>query len=210
MGAGEIEHSYPHCWRCHNPLIFRATEQWFVNLEHNRLRQRALEEIKKVQWVPPWGQERIHGMIETRPDWCISRQRVWGVPITIFYCESCGEKFTDVTVLRQAVQWFKREDADAWYRHAAEDLLPQGTRCANCGETRFRKETDILDVWFDSGSSNLAVLGRGAENRWPADVYLEGSDQYRGWFHSSLLVAPGGEGGVALPRSGDARLGVGR
>ncbi len=189
VGAEEIEHSYPHCWRCHNPLIFRATEQWFINLEHNRLRQRALEEIKKVQWVPSWGQDRIHGMIETRPDWCISRQRVWGVPITIFYCEGCGEKFTDVTVLRQVVQWFKREGADAWYRHAAEDLLPQGTRCANCSETRFRKETDILDVWFDSGSSNLAVLGRGAENRWPADVYLEGSDQYRGWFHSSLLVA---------------------
>ncbi|MFQ5816902.1 MAG: isoleucine--tRNA ligase [Terriglobia bacterium] len=195
--AGTIEHSYPHCWRCHNPLLFRATEQWFISLAHNQLRQRALEAIRKVNWIPPWGEERIAAMIATRPDWCISRQRVWGVPIPVFYCEACGEKFTQVSVLRQAVAWFKREGADAWYRHAAEDLLPQGTRCEHCGQTRFRKETDILDVWFDSGSSHLAVLGRpetsGRDSGlpWPADAYLEGPDQYRGWFHSSLLVALG-------------------
>ncbi|MDA2913454.1 isoleucine--tRNA ligase [Acidobacteriia bacterium AH_259_A11_L15] len=189
--AGTIEHSYPHCWRCHQPLIFRATQQWFISLEHRGLRRRALEEIQKVQWVPEWGGERIRAMIEARPDWCISRQRLWGVPIPVFYCQSCGEKFTDVPTLRTAVKWFQREGADAWYRHAAEELLPHGTRCENCGHTGFRKETDILDVWFDSGSSHLAVLGRGPENPWPADVYLEGNDQYRGWFHSSLLVALG-------------------
>jgi len=189
--AGSIEHSYPHCWRCHQPLLFRATEQWFISLDHKQLRQRALEEIRKVKWYPPWGEERIAAMIETRPDWCISRQRVWGVPIPIFYCESCGEKFTEVPVLRQVVQWFKREGADAWYAHDAQDLLPVGTPCAHCGGTRFRKESDILDVWFDSGSSHLAVLGGSPDLPWPADAYLEGNDQYRGWFHSSLLVALG-------------------
>ena len=194
VSEGQIEHSYPHCWRCHNPLIFRATEQWFISLEHKRLRQEALEAVRQVEWIPPWGEERISAMIETRPDWCISRQRVWGVPIPIFYCDVCGEKFTDVPMLRTAVQWFKREGADAWYRHAPEDLLPQGTRCQNCGESRFRRETDILDVWFDSGASHLAVLGYRKELPWPADVYLEGNDQYRGWFHSSLLVALGVKG----------------
>ncbi|MFQ5662952.1 MAG: isoleucine--tRNA ligase [Terriglobia bacterium] len=194
LALGQIEHSYPHCWRCHNPLIFRATEQWFISLDHHRLRQRALDAVRQVAWIPPWGEERISVMIETRPDWCISRQRVWGVPIPVFYCEACGEKFTHVPTLRTVVQWFKREGADAWYRHDAQDLLPQGTRCDNCGQTGFRKETDILDVWFDSGSSHLAVLGRAPELPWPADLYLEGSDQYRGWFHSSLLVALGVKG----------------
>ncbi|MFQ5696042.1 MAG: class I tRNA ligase family protein, partial [Terriglobia bacterium] len=181
------------CWRCHNPLIFRATEQWFIALDHDRLRQRALEAVRQVEWVPPWGEERISAMLETRPDWCISRQRVWGVPIPVFYCESCGEKFTDVPTLRTAVQWFKRDGADAWYR-AGQELLPQGTRCQNCGGTRFRPETDILDVWFDSGSSHLAVLGHTRELPWPADLYVEGGDQYRGWFQSSLLVAVGMKG----------------
>ncbi|MFQ5694460.1 MAG: isoleucine--tRNA ligase, partial [Terriglobia bacterium] len=194
VALGRREHSYPHCWRCHHPLIFRATEQWFISLEANQLRQRALEAVKKVKWIPAWGEERISAMLETRPDWCISRQRVWGVPIPVFYCDACGEKFTDVPTLRTAVQWFKREGADAWYRHEAQDLLPQGTRCQNCGESRFRKETDILDVWFDSGSSHLAVLGGSKELNWPADLYLEGNDQYRGWFHSSLLVALGAKG----------------
>ncbi|MGH9861917.1 MAG: isoleucine--tRNA ligase [Candidatus Acidiferrales bacterium] len=189
-----IEHSYPHCWRCHNPLIFRATEQWFISMEHKQLRQQALEAVKKVEWFPGWGAERMSGMIETRPDWCISRQRVWGVPIPVFYCDHCGEKLLDVPLLRTAIQWFKREGADAWYRYAPEDLLPQGTRCRNCGQTRFRRETDILDVWFDAGSSHLAVLGHAPELPWPADVYLEGNDQYRGWFNSSLLVALGVKG----------------
>ncbi|MFQ5776899.1 MAG: isoleucine--tRNA ligase [Terriglobia bacterium] len=194
IGHDQLEHSYPHCWRCHHPLIFRATEQWFISLQHNHLRQRALDSVRQVKWLPPWGEERISAMVENRPDWCISRQRLWGVPIPMFYCQACGEKFTDVTALRQAVQWFKRAGADAWYQHPAEDLLPHGTRCQSCGETRFRKETDILDVWFDSGSSHLAVLGGAPEARWPADLYLEGADQYRGWFHSSLLVALGVKG----------------
>ncbi|MGH8459360.1 MAG: class I tRNA ligase family protein, partial [Nevskiales bacterium] len=192
--VGTIEHSYPHCWRCHNPLIFRATEQWFISLEHNGLRRSALEAVKKVDWIPRWGEERISAMLETRPDWCISRQRVWGVPIPVFYCEACDEKFLDVPLLRTAIQWFKREGADAWYRYQPEELLPQGTRCAACGGTRFTRETDILDVWFDSGSSHLAVLGRSEELPWPANLYLEGADQYRGWFHSSLLVALGVKG----------------
>jgi isoleucyl-tRNA synthetase len=190
-GDGRIEHSYPHCWRCHQPLLFRATEQWFIRLAHRRLRERALEEIKKVQWIPAWGEERITDMISIRPDWCISRQRLWGVPIPIFSCETCGTQFLDVPTLRTVVRYFKREGADAWFAHAAEELLPQGTRCENCGGTGFRKETDILDVWFDSGCSHLAVLTGGAERRWPADAYIEGMDQYRGWFHSSLLVAVG-------------------
>ncbi len=189
LGEGKLTHSYPHCWRCHQPVIFRATEQWFINLEHAGLRQRALEEIKKVRWTPAWGEQRIHAMIATRPDWCISRQRVWGVPLVIFYCEQCQQRLEDFAALRNVVRWFEREGADAWYRHSAEELLPPGVRC-KCGGARWRKETDILDVWFDSGSSHLAVLGT-PEVSWPADLYLEGPDQYRGWFHSSLLVALG-------------------
>ncbi len=194
VAEGTIEHSYPHCWRCHQPLIFRATEQWFISLEHAQLRRQALEAVKKVEWVPPWGEEQMTAMLETRPDWCISRQRVWGVPIPVFYCDACGEKFTDVPTLRTAVRWFQREGADAWYKYDASDLLPQGTRCASCNGTGFRKETDILDVWFDSGSSHLAVLGHRKDAPWPADLYFEGLDQYRGWFHSSLLVALGVKG----------------
>jgi len=192
LGEGKLTHSYPHCWRCHQPVIFRATEQWFVNLEHAGLRQRALEEIKKVDWTPEWGQERIHSMIATRPDWCISRQRVWGVPLVIFYCEQCRTRLEDFAALRNVVRWFEREGADAWYRRSAEELLPPGVRCP-CAGSRWRKETDILDVWFDSGSSHLAVLSAPGKDgvSWPADLYLEGPDQYRGWFHSSLLVAIG-------------------
>jgi isoleucyl-tRNA synthetase len=193
LGEHEYKHTYPHCWRCHNPVIFRATEQWFIKMDQaargkqKTLRQEALEEIHHVKWTPAWGEERIYEMIETRPDWCVSRQRFWGVPIIVFYCDACGTRLEDFQALRQVLKWFEKEGADAWYRHTAEELLPKGTKC-NCGASAWRKENDILDVWFDSGSSHLAVL-KGDE--WPADVYLEGPDQYRGWFHSSLLVAAG-------------------
>jgi isoleucyl-tRNA synthetase len=193
LGEHEYKHTYPHCWRCHNPVIFRATEQWFIKMDQaargkqKTLRQEALEEIHHVKWTPAWGEERIYEMIETRPDWCVSRQRFWGVPIIVFYCDACGTRLEDFQALRQVLKWFEKEGADAWYRHTAEELLPKGTKC-NCGASAWRKENDILDVWFDSGSSHLAVL-KGDE--WPADVYLEGPDQYRGWFHSSLLVATG-------------------
>jgi isoleucyl-tRNA synthetase len=193
LGNHSYTHSYPHCWRCHNPVIFRATEQWFIKMDqaaHGRektLRTEALEEIHGVKWIPAWGEERIYEMIEKRPDWCVSRQRFWGVPIIVFYCEGCGARLEDYAALRNVVKWFEREGADAWYKHTAEELLPPGTKCS-CGARKWRKENDILDVWFDAGSSNLAVL-KGDE--WPADVYLEGPDQYRGWFQSSLLIATG-------------------
>jgi len=193
LGNHPYKHSYPHCWRCHNPVIFRATEQWFIRMDAvptdspKSLRQEALHEIHKVRWIPAWGEDRIYEMIEKRPDWCVSRQRFWGVPIIVFFCEGCGKQLRDFKALRNVIEWFKKEGADAWYRHSPEELLPPGTKC-ECGATKWRKENDILDVWFDSGSSNLAVLHG---NEWPADVYLEGPDQYRGWFHSSLLVATG-------------------
>jgi isoleucyl-tRNA synthetase len=186
-------HTYPHCWRCHNPVIFRATEQWFIKMDQAKkggvetFRQEALSQIPTVKWLPAWGQDRMYEMIEKRPDWCVSRQRFWGTPIIVFYCDACGTRLEDFTALRNVVKWFEKEGADAWYKHSAEELLPPGTKC-QCGGTKWRKENDILDVWFDSGSSHLAVL-KGKE--WPADVYLEGPDQYRGWFHSSLLIAVG-------------------
>jgi len=204
VAESKLHHSYPHCWRCHNPVIFRATEQWFIQLDNGSasvpppkappLRKLALDEIPKVKWTPEWGRERIHEMIAHRPDWCISRQRVWGVPLVIFYCDKCGKRLEDFAALRHVIGWFEREGADAWYTHSAEELLPKGTACA-CGSAKWRKETDILDVWFDSGSSHLAVLDppdkQNAELPWPADMYLEGPDQYRGWFHSSLLISVG-------------------
>ncbi len=187
------KHSYPHCWRCHNPVIFRATEQWFIKMDQAKkgatetFRQEALAQIPTVKWLPAWGQDRMYEMIENRPDWCVSRQRFWGTPIIVFYCDACGTRLEDFGALRNVVKWFEKEGADAWYKHSAEELLPPGTKC-HCGGAKWRKENDILDVWFDSGSSHLAVL-KGKE--WPADVYLEGPDQYRGWFHSSLLIAVG-------------------
>ncbi|MGH9432314.1 MAG: isoleucine--tRNA ligase [Terriglobia bacterium] len=187
--AGWLAHSYPHCWRCHNPVIFRANEQWFVSIDHDHLRERALEAIRGVKWSPEWGEERIKNMIATRPDWCISRQRVWGVPITVFHCVCCKKPLLDAKLARPAVELFRKEGADAWYSHPIEDLIEPGAKCPDCGGTDLRKETDILDVWFDSGSSQFAVLGHRSDLPWPADVYLEGGDQYRGWFHSSLLVA---------------------
>jgi isoleucyl-tRNA synthetase len=193
LGHHPYKHSYPHCWRCHNPVIFRATEQWFIGMDaiptdsNKSLRTEALAEIPNVKWIPGWGEDRIYEMIEKRPDWCVSRQRFWGVPIIVFFCDACGKQLDDYTALRNVIEWFKKEGADAWYQHSPEELLPTGTKCS-CGASKWRKEHDILDVWFDSGSSNLAVL---KGNEWPADVYLEGPDQYRGWFHSSLLVATG-------------------
>ncbi len=189
LASGKETHSYPICWRCKNPIIFRATEPWFIALDgEGRLRERALEGIKRVGWFPAWGEERISNMIATRPDWCISRQRLWGVPITSFYCKGCGKAVMRADLCRRVADLFEKDSADAWYERDAKDLLPPGFACPDCGKGEFEKEKDILDVWFDSGSSHAAVLGRRPDVPWPADVYLEGSDQHRGWFHSSLLV----------------------
>ncbi len=192
LAEEKISHSYPHCWRCHNSTIFRATEQWFVGMERNDLRARTLKAIQDVKWMPAWGQERMSNMIATRPDWCISRQRVWGVPIIAFYCENCQEPMTERKVLDRVVELFGQHTADVWYDRSAAELVGSEVACAKCGGHEFRKETDILDVWFDSGSSHLAVLTPESGMPWPSNMYLEGGDQYRGWFHSSLLV------GVAL------------
>jgi isoleucyl-tRNA synthetase len=188
LGSGKETHSYPVCWRCKNPIIFRATFQWFIGLDKGGLRERALEAIGKVRWFPAWGEERIRNMIAGRPDWCISRQRLWGVPIPAFYCRSCQRAILDAALIRRVADVFEQENADAWYEREAAALLPAGYTCPSCGGAEFDKESDILDVWFDSGSSHAAVLARREGLRWPADVYLEGSDQHRGWFHSSLLI----------------------
>ena len=196
-----LTHTYPHCWRCKNPTLFRATEQWFITLDQpprgggGTLREQALAALRTVQWIPPWGEERITNMIAHRPDWTISRQRVWGVPIVAFYCEGCGTILLEEPVVEHiAAQMEAGEGADEWYLRAAADLVPPGTACAKCGGRVFRKETDILDVWFDSGCSHAAVLETHPQLSWPADMYLEGSDQHRGWFHSSLLEAVGTRG----------------
>lgn len=198
LAEGTIQHSYPHCWRCHKPVIYRATEQWFIGMEtpvkdeagnDTTFRQRALDEIKKVTWDPSWGEERISNMIATRPDWCISRQRIWGVPIAVFLCQSCDAPIHDKSLNQKIVSLFEKEGADAWYKYSPEELLPSGTACSKCGHTAFRKEMDILDVWFESGSSWHAVLEQEPELQFPADMYTEGGDQHRGWFHSSLLNA---------------------
>jgi isoleucyl-tRNA synthetase len=195
VGLEKLAHSYPHCWRCHNPVIFRATEQWFIGMDLNNFRQDALRAISQVKWKPTWGEERISNMVATRPDWCISRQRVWGVPIIVFYCEGCREPVTDRKILDGIVDLFRQHTADVWYDRPAADLLPAGIQCPKCGGAEFSKESDILDVWFDSGSSHLAVLNDRFGLTWPADMYMEGGDQYRGWFHSSLLVGTGIKGG---------------
>lgn len=195
LAEEKITHSYPHCWRCHNPVIFRSTPQWFIRMDHPiqglSLRDRALKAIQGVKWYPSWGEERITNMIANRPDWCISRQRKWGVPIVAFYCGGCDEILIDPKVIRHVAEIFLKENADAWYGREAKELLPPGTRCPRCSGSDFRKESDILDVWFDSGSSHEAVLGHRPDLPWPSDIYAEGSDQYRGWFHSSLLIGIG-------------------
>lgn len=186
-----ISHSYPHCWRCKKPVIFRATPQWFISMEKNGLRKASLEAIDQVTWIPHWGRERIYGMIENRPDWCVSRQRAWGVPITVFTCNSCGAVHMNEALAASIHDLFAAHGADVWFEKPTEALLPEGTVCGQCGANDFHKETDILDVWFDSGVSHAAVLELRSNLQWPADLYLEGSDQHRGWFHSSLLTAVG-------------------
>jgi isoleucyl-tRNA synthetase len=190
----KITHSYPHCWRCNKPVIFRATEQWFIAMGQNSLRENCLREIESVRWVPSWGKERISGMVSGRPDWCISRQRSWGVPITLLKCSDCGEIVEDHNVLDGIVSLVKAGGSDIWFTMKAEELLPEGYSCPKCGGKGFAKETDILDVWFDSGVSHTAVLTEDARLSWPADMYLEGSDQHRGWFQSSLIASVGTRG----------------
>ena len=211
----KTEHSYPHCWRCHNPVIFRATEQWFISMEttmpggkgkEDTLRTRTLSEIKNVKWDPAWGEERLSNMISTRPDWCISRQRVWGVPIAVFLCESCAKPLNDHAINRKVVELFARLGADSWFTSEPDSIVPAGTKCPHCGGAKFEKETDIFDVWLESGASYLALVADEPDYPypWPSDLYLEGGDQYRGWFQSSLLCAMGTRGtppyrGVVTP-----------
>jgi len=186
-----VEHSYPHCWRCKKPVIFRATEQWFISMDENDLRKKALAEIDKVEWIPAWGHDRIYNMVAARPDWCISRQRSWGVPITIAYCEKCGEALNDGKIMHHIADQFEETGSDIWFEKDASELLPPGTTCPACGHDKFTKESDILDVWFDSGVSHAAVCEHRDYLTSPTDMYLEGSDQHRGWFHSSLLESVG-------------------
>jgi isoleucyl-tRNA synthetase len=205
----KLEHSYPHCWRCHNAIIFRATEQWFISMEAampggGTLRSRTLEDVEKVKWDPAWGKERMHNMIATRPDWCISRQRVWGVPIAVFLCKSCGKPLNDPAINAKVADLFARSGADGWYTPEADAILPSGTKCPHCSGTTFERETDIFDVWLESGTSYLALCADEPSYPWPSDLYLEGGDQYRGWFQSSLLCAMGRRGtppyhGVVTP-----------
>ena len=193
LKSGTMKHSYPHCWRCKKPVIFRATEQWFVSMTQNDLREAALREIDNVQWIPDWGQTRIRGMVEQRPDWCISRQRAWGIPIPAFYCESCGETILDYKIVLAVRDLFAKKGSDSWFEMDASAILPPGYACPKCSGRKFRKETDIFDVWFESGSSHRSVCKLGGLG-WPADLYLEGTDQHRGWFQLSLLTAVGADG----------------
>jgi len=190
----EMTHEYPHCWRCKNPVIFRSTEQWFISMEKNELRQKALDAIKKVSWIPSWGQDRIYNMIENRPDWCISRQRAWGVPIAVFICKGCNNLIISQEIIDHVSSMVEESGADVWFNESVENLLPPGTLCPRCGGDEFEKETDILDVWFDSGVSYAAVMEKREYLDSPSDLYLEGSDQHRGWFHSSLLCSVGTRG----------------
>ncbi len=191
LHAVPLQHAYPHCWRCHNPIIFRATEQWFISMDGKDLRGRALAAIERVQWFPSWGRDRIAGMVAARPDWCISRQRAWGVPIVALRCEQCGTTATNEALLLHVADVFERESSDAWFARPAEDFVPPGYACGQCEGTSFTKEEDILDVWFDSGVSFAAVVERRSDLDVHPDLYLEGSDQHRGWFQSSLLTSVG-------------------
>ena len=182
-----IKHQYPHCWRCKTPTLYRATEQWFASIDG--FRQEALDAINQVKFIPAWGRDRIYNMIADRSDWCISRQRTWGVPIPIFYCQDCNKEIINDETIEHIKGLFKEHGSDIWFAKDAEDLVPEGLTCSECGGKKFRKETDIMDVWFDSGSSHKAVLTTREELKWPADLYLEGSDQHRGWFNSSLSTS---------------------
>ena len=183
----KIIHQYPHCWRCKSPILFRATDQWFCSVDD--FKDDAVKAINEVEWIPSWGKDRITSMVRERKDWCISRQRKWGVPIPIFYCRDCGEPLIDKTAMLAVADVFAKEGSNAWFDHDASGMLPEGTKCAKCGCTSFDKEKDIMDVWFDSGSSHTAVVRRRGYLKFPADLYLEGNDQYRGWFQSSLLTS---------------------
>jgi isoleucyl-tRNA synthetase len=196
-------HQYPHCWRCHNPVIFLATSQWFIAMDGvpvakaggQSLREAAIDQVDHhVKWIPSWGHDRIYNMLVNRPDWCISRQRAWGVPIPALDCSACGEAVTSPEIVERAAAVFERYGADAWCERPIEEFVPPGLTCAKCGHGAFEREMNILDVWFDSGSSHQAVLSVRPELTWPADIYLEGSDQHRGWFQSSLLVGLGTRG----------------
>jgi isoleucyl-tRNA synthetase len=186
--SSEISHSYPHCWRCHNPVIFRATAQWFIAMDQNLLRKRTIENIAEVQWTPQWGRARIEQMIEHHPEWCISRQRTWGTPIPALYCTSCGESMLDPRVARNAAARFRTSGAGTWWSDPVEAFLPEGFACPSCGARDFSKTYDIVDIWFESGVTHLAVLGKNGMP-WPSDLVLEGGDQYRGWFRSSIVTA---------------------
>ena len=194
MASEVMDHSYPHCWRCKKPVIYRATYQWFISMEKTGLRKKALEAIDTVKWIPKWGRDRIYGMIEHRPDWCISRQRLWGVPITALRCEKCDEIVAPPSLFKNTAKLFEEKGADAWFEADVKDLVPKNVKCTACGSQSFVKETDILDVWFDSGVSWAAVCEYRKRLVYPAQLYLEGSDQHRGWFHSALLTSSGTRG----------------
>ena len=194
LGHVPMQHSYPHCWRCKKPIIFRSTEQWFISMEKNDLRKKALACINEVKWIPSWGRDRIYGMVENRPDWCISRQRLWGVPITVFYCAKCKNEVMTKEILDNLVSLMEKGGADVWFEKEPKDLMPKHTTCPHCHSTEFTKEINILDVWFDSGVTHAAVLEKRPDLSSPCDMYLEGSDQHRGWFHSSLLECVGTRG----------------
>ena len=212
LGHHEYKHTYPHCWRCHNPVIFRATEQWFIKMDQaahgagKTLRQETLEKIPTVKWIPGWGEDRMYEMIEKRPDWCVSRQRFWGVPIIVFFCEGCGKQLDDFTALRGVLRWFAEEGADAWYTHSAEELLPPEQNAHAELQNGARSTT----FWTCGLTPDRRTLPFYTAEEWPADVYLEGRDQYRGWFHSSLLIGGGIRGQAAVSQRGDTWMDVGR
>ena len=188
----KIIHQYPHCWRCKNPVLFRATKQWFCSVDD--IKENAVDEIKKIEWVPAWGEDRTTSMVRERKDWCISRQRKWGVPIPIFFCKDCGEPVMDKSAMLHVARLFGEHGSDIWYAKDASELVPEGLSCSKCGCKEFDKEKDIMDVWFDSGVSHIAVCESRPYLKWPADLYLEGADQYRGWFQSSLLTSVASRG----------------